>query len=472
MSELQLFNSYTRKKEVFTPIKPGKIGIYVCGATVYDLCHAGNGRTFVAFDTIVRYLRFRGYDVTFVRNITDIDDKIIIRANNNNESFTSLTERMIAEMYKDLNKLNILPPDIEPRASQVIPEIISMCKTLEDKGYAYVNQDGDLLFRVEAFSDYGKLSRQVLDQLKTGTRTKISEHKESSLDFVLWKSAKPNEPAWESPWGLGRPGWHIECSAMNNKYLGSNFDIHGGGSDLQFPHHENEIAQSCCATNDKFANYWLHSGMVMVDKEKMSKSLNNFFTIRTLIENYEPEAVRFFMAGAHYRSDLNYSTENLEIATRSLDRLYTALKGNSDVVFNSKYTYEQLIADYGCNDYVTKFVAAMDDDFNAPEAIAVLFEMVSAINTSNDVEEKSRLANTLRILGNVFGIFYKSTSEYYNNLDSLDVDANYIEELIAKRAAARAAKDWSTADQVRDELNRLNIIVEDGPQGYTWKVKK
>ncbi|MFC6276651.1 cysteine--tRNA ligase [Psittacicella hinzii] len=472
MSELKLFNSYNRTKEVFKPIVPGKIGMYVCGPTVYDLCHAGNGRTFVAFDTIVRFLRFRGYEVKFVRNITDIDDKIINRANENNESFSALAERMAAEMHKDLEKLNVLAPDVEPRASQVIPEIIAMCQDLQDKGFAYQNSDGDLLFRVTAFKDYGKLSHQVLDQLQFGVRTEISQNKESNLDFVLWKSAKPGEPFWESPWGNGRPGWHIECSAMNNKFLGSNFDIHGGGNDLQFPHHENEIAQSCCATGDKFANYWLHSGMVMVDKEKMSKSLNNFFTIRTLLDKYESEAVRFFLAGAHYRSDLNYSTENLEIATRSLDRLYTALKGNCDQTFAKDYTAAELIAEYGENPYVEKFLAAMNDDFNAPEAIAVLFELVSLINTTENIQEKTRLAHILRSLGNVFGIFYKTTDQYFNSLDKLDVDPAYIEELIAKRAKARAEKDWATADQVRDELNRLNIILEDGANGCTWKVKK
>lgn len=472
MTELKVFNSYSRSKEIFKPIVPGKIGMYVCGATVYDFIHAGNGRTFVAFDTINRYLRFAGYDVTFVRNITDIDDKIINRANANNESFTSLTERMIKEMYKDLDGLNVLHPDIEPRASQVIPEIIAMCQQLEEKGFAYQNSDGDLLFKVSEFHDYGKLSRQVLDQLQASARTEISQNKQSSLDFVLWKQAKPGEPMWDSPWGKGRPGWHIECSAMNNKYLGSHFDIHGGGNDLMFPHHENEIAQSCCATGDKFANYWLHSGMVMIDKEKMSKSLNNFFTVRTLLEAYEPEAVRFFLAGAHYRSDLNYTVENLEIATKSLERLYTALQGNNDQLLDKAYTAQEVKALFKTDYFVDKFVNAMNDDFNAPEAIAVLFELVTAINTEKDHQVQSNLAKTLRALGNVFGIFYKTTDQFFKDTGNLDVDPVYIEELIQKRAEARAAKDWATADAVRDELNRLNVVVEDGVNGYTWKVKK
>ncbi|RIY33816.1 cysteine--tRNA ligase [Psittacicella gerlachiana] len=472
MSELKLYNSYSRSKETFKPIEAGQIKMYVCGATVYDYIHAGNGRTFVAFDTINRYLRFAGYKVTFVRNITDIDDKIINRANANNETFNSLTERMITEMYKDLDGLNVLHPDVEPRASQVIPEIIKMCMELQAKGYAYQNSDGDLLFKVDEFKDYGKLSRQVLDQLQTGTRTEISQNKHSSLDFVLWKQAKPGEPMWDSPWGQGRPGWHIECSAMSNKYLGSHFDIHAGGNDLMFPHHENEIAQSCCATGDKFANYWLHSGMVMVDKEKMSKSLNNFFTVRTLLENYEPEAVRFFLAGAHYRSDLNYTTENLEIATKSLERIYTALKGNSDVPFDKVYTASEIKAEFGAQVYVDKFTTSMNDDFNAPEAIAVLFELVTAINTAQDRQLQVSLAQALRALGNVFGILFKSTDDFFQNTANLEVDSAYIEELIAKRAQARASKDWATADAVRDELNRLNIVVEDGVNGYTWKVKK
>ncbi|RIY33722.1 cysteine--tRNA ligase [Psittacicella hinzii] len=472
MSELKVFNSFSRSKEVFKPIIPGKIGMYVCGATVYDLIHTGNARTFVSFDVINRYLRFAGYDVTFVRNITDIDDKIIKRANENKETFENLTERMIAEMHKDLDTLNVLRPDVEPRASQVIPEIINICLELQDKGYTYQNSDGDLLFRVDKYADYGQLSRQVLEQLQTGTRTEISQNKLSSLDFVLWKQAKPGEPMWDSPWGKGRPGWHIECSAMNNKFLGSNFDIHGGGNDLMFPHHENERAQSCCATEDKFANYWLHSGMVMIDKEKMSKSLNNFFTARTLLEKYDTEAVRFFLASAQYRSDLNYTTENIEIATKSLERLYTALKNNSDKVLEKSYTAKTLKEEFKCDLYVDKFVEAMNDDFNAPEAIAVLFELVTAINIEKDQSKQINLANTLRALGNVFGIFYKTTEQFFKNTDDLEVDPSYIEELIAKRAKAREEKDWSTADAVRDELNRLNVVVEDGLNGYTWKVKK
>lgn len=447
--------------------------MYVCGVTVYDLCHVGHARTFSAFDTIVKYLRFIGYDVNYVRNITDIDDKIIKRSIENNEHHSQLTERMIAEMQADFTKLNIANPDVEPRVSNHIETIIKMCKVLEAKGYAYVNSDGDLLFRVKEYKQYGSLSKQNLDQLMASARTEISSNKESSLDFVLWKKAKPNEPHWESPWGAGRPGWHIECSAMSDAELGSNFDIHGGGSDLMFPHHENEIAQSCCATGDKFANYWLHTGMVMVDKEKMSKSLNNFFTIRTLLETYEPEVVRFFLVSNQYRSNLNYSTENLEIANKAVERFYTALKGACDnVEYSQPITLNDFEARFGSNEYLQRFVSAMADDFNTAEAIAVMFDLVKIINTTEKQEEKHTLGLLLRILGNILGILHKSTQDYFNSVTSEEVDVAYIEELIAKRKEARANKDWTTADYVRDELNRLNIILEDGVNGTTWKVNK
>lgn len=440
---------------------------------MYDLCHVGHARTFSAFDTIVKYLRFIGYDVNYVRNITDIDDKIIKRSLENNEHYSQLTERMIQEMQADFGKLNIANPDVEPRVSDHIETIINMCKELESKGFAYVNSDGDLLFRVKAYEQYGSLSKQNLDQLMAGARTEISSNKESSLDFVLWKSAKPGEPHWESPWGCGRPGWHIECSAMSDAELGSNFDIHGGGSDLMFPHHENEIAQSCCATGDKFANYWLHTGMVMVDKEKMSKSLNNFFTIRTLLETYDSEAVRFFLVSNQYRSNLNYSTENLEIANKGLERFYTALKGACDTVDYAKpYTQAEFEAKFGENEYLQRFVTAMADDFNTAEAVAVMFDLVKVINTSDNQAEKQNHALLLRILGNILGILHKSTQDYFNSVASDEVDVVYIEELIAKRKEARANKDWTTADFVRDELNRLNIILEDGVNGTTWKVNK
>ena len=324
---LKLFNTLTREKEIFKPIHAGKIGMYVCGVTVYDLCHIGHGRTFVCFDVVARYLRYLGYDLTYVRNITDVDDKIIKRALENKETCDQLVDRMVVEMYKDFDALNILRPDFEPRATHHIPEIIALVEKLIQRGHAYVADNGDVMFDVESFKEYGKLSRQDLEQLQAGARIEINEIKKNPMDFVLWKMSKPNEPSWDSPWGKGRPGWHIECSAMNSKQLGEHFDIHGGGSDLMFPHHENEIAQSCCAHGNQYVNYWLHSGMIMVDKEKMSKSLGNFFTIRDVLSHYDAESVRYFLLTAHYRSQLNYSEENLNLAHGALERLYTALRG-------------------------------------------------------------------------------------------------------------------------------------------------
>lgn len=472
MINFKIYNSFGREKQDFVPINPGKIGMYVCGPTVYDLCHMGNARTFATFDTIVRFLRFAGWEVKYVRNITDVDDKIIARANQNGESINSLTTRMIAEMHKDFAALNMQKPDAEPRATEYIQEIIDICKQLENGGYAYINSQGDLLFRVLSFEDYGKLSRQNLEQLEQGTRVDANYDKESSLDFVLWKLAKPGEPSWDSPWGAGRPGWHIECSAMNAKELGTHFDIHGGGNDLQFPHHENEIAQSCCVHQNKFVNYWLHTGMVMVDKEKMSKSLNNFFMTRQLLGMYDNEVVRFFLSSSHYRSDVNYTTENLEVATKSLERLYTALQNNCDEPLDKVYTYNDLVEDFKDNQYLAKFTQAMSDDFNASEGVAVMFELVREINSSQDSQYKAQLAKLLRALGNIFGILFKSTQEFFNATDGLEVSAEYIESLIQARKEARANKDWVKADQVRDELNRLNIILEDGVNGTTWKVKK
>ncbi|WP_243690293.1 cysteine--tRNA ligase, partial [Cronobacter sakazakii] len=324
---LKIFNTMSRQKEEFKPIHAGEVGMYVCGITVYDLCHIGHGRTFIAFDVVARYLRFLGYKLKYVRNITDIDDKIIKRANENGEDFVALVDRMVAEMHKDFDALNILRPDSEPRATQHIPEIIEIVEQLIARGHAYVAGNGDVMFAVESDADYGKLSRQDLEQLQAGARVEVADSKRNPMDFVLWKMSKPGEPSWPSPWGDGRPGWHIECSAMNCKQLGSHFDIHGGGSDLMFPHHENEIAQSTCAHDGEYVNYWMHSGMVMVDREKMSKSLGNFFTVRDVLQHYDAETVRYFLMSGHYRSQLNYSEENLKQARASLERLYTALRG-------------------------------------------------------------------------------------------------------------------------------------------------
>ena len=392
---LQIHNTLTRQKEDFKPIKPGEIGMYVCGVTVYDFCHIGHARTFVSFDMIVRYLRYRGYKVNYVRNITDIDDKIIKRANEKGIDAKELAEHFIQEMYQDFDKLNIARPDIEPRATENIPEIIALVQKLIDKGFAYVADNGDVMFAIDKFKNYGRLSGQKLEELEAGARVEVQKSKRNPFDFVLWKMAKPGEPEWDSPWGKGRPGWHIECSAMNSKLLGENFDIHGGGSDLIFPHHENEIAQSCCAHDSKYVNYWMHSGMVMINDEKMSKSLGNFFTIRDVLEQYDAETIRFFLLSAQYRSALNYSQENLDNAKASLSRLYTALR---DVKVGPAQ---------GGEEYVERFKAFMDDDFNTPGAISVLFELAKAVNVATGPEAEG-LAGRLVELGSVLGLLYQT----------------------------------------------------------------
>ncbi|UIP26998.1 cysteine--tRNA ligase [Photobacterium sp. TLY01] len=458
---LKIYNSLTRQKEEFKPIVPGKIGMYVCGVTIYDLCHIGHGRTFVAFDVVSRYLRYSGYDLTFVRNITDIDDKIIKRAAENGESCETLTERLIGEMYADFDALGMARPDIEPRATQFIPEIIALCERLIERGFAYVADNGDVMFEVSKFDEYGKLSGQDLEQLQAGARVDIETAKRSPLDFVLWKMSKPGEPTWESPWGPGRPGWHIECSAMNSAILGDHFDIHGGGSDLQFPHHENEIAQSCCAHDTQYVNTWMHSGMVMVDREKMSKSLGNFFTIRDVLGHYDAETVRYFLMSGHYRSQLNYSEENLKQARSALERLYTALRGlDTDV------------AAQGGEAFVARFTTAMDDDFNTPEAYSVMFDMAREINRlkGEDLQAASALGAQLRALGEVLGLLAQDPETFLQSSAKAD-DVAEIEALIQQRLDARAAKDWAAADAARDTLTAMGIILEDGPQGTTWRRK-
>ncbi|NAW65869.1 cysteine--tRNA ligase [Photobacterium halotolerans] len=458
---LKIYNSLTRQKEEFKPIVPGKIGMYVCGVTIYDLCHIGHGRTFVAFDVVSRYLRYSGYDLTFVRNITDIDDKIIKRAAENGESCDSLTERLIGEMYADFDALGMARPDIEPRATKFIPEIIALCERLIERGFAYVADNGDVMFEVSKFDEYGKLSGQDLEQLQAGARVDIETAKRSPLDFVLWKMSKPGEPTWESPWGPGRPGWHIECSAMNSAILGDHFDIHGGGSDLQFPHHENEIAQSCCAHDTQYVNTWMHSGMVMVDREKMSKSLGNFFTIRDVLGHYDAETVRYFLMSGHYRSQLNYSEENLKQARSALERLYTALRGlDTDV------------AAQGGEAFIERFTTAMDDDFNTPEAYSVMFDMAREINRlkGEDLKAASALGAQLRALAEVLGLLAQDPETFLQSSAKAD-DVAEIESLIQQRLDARAAKDWAAADAARDTLTAMGIILEDGPQGTTWRRK-
>ncbi len=458
---LKIYNSLTRKKEQFKPITDGKVGMYVCGVTIYDLCHIGHGRTFVSFDVVSRYLRYLDYDLTFVRNITDIDDKIIKRAAENQEPCEVLTERLIGEMYADFDALNIKRPDHEPRATAYIDEIIALVETLIEKGFAYVASNGDVMFEVAKFSEYGKLSRQDLDQLQAGARVDVEKAKRSPLDFVVWKMSKPGEPTWESPWGPGRPGWHIECSAMNSSLLGNHFDIHGGGSDLQFPHHENEIAQSCCAHGSEYVNTWMHSGMVMVDKEKMSKSLGNFFTIRDVLKHYDAETIRYFLMSGHYRSQLNYSEENLNQARASLERLYTAMRG-----------LNLTVAAQGGEEFVERFKQAMDDDFNTPEAYSVLFDMAREVNRlkGQDHAAASALAVQMRELADVIGILYQEPDTFLQG-DESDDEVAEIEALIKMRNDARAAKDWANADIARDRLNEMGIVLEDGPSGTTWRKK-
>ncbi|HIF9408747.1 TPA: cysteine--tRNA ligase [Photobacterium damselae] len=458
---LKIYNSLTRQKEEFKPIHPGKVGMYVCGVTIYDLCHIGHGRTFVSFDVVSRYLRYLGYDLTFVRNITDIDDKIIKRAAENGETCDSLTERLIGEMHADFDALGMKRPDVEPRATAFISEIITLCERLIERGFAYVADNGDVMFEVSKFKDYGRLSKQDLDQLQAGARVDIELAKRSPLDFVLWKMSKPGEPTWESPWGPGRPGWHIECSAMNSAILGDHFDIHGGGSDLQFPHHENEIAQSCCAHDTQYVNTWMHSGMVMVDREKMSKSLGNFFTIRDVLNHYDPETVRYFLMSGHYRSQLNYSEDNLKQARSALERLYTSLRG-----------LDTSVEAAGGEEFVARFKEAMDDDFNTPEAYSVLFDMAREINRlkADDMAAASVLGARMRELADVLGLLGQEPEAFLQS-GANDDDVAEIEALIQQRLDARAAKDWAAADQARDKLTEMGIILEDGPQGTTWRRK-
>ncbi|MCC5879539.1 MAG: cysteine--tRNA ligase [Idiomarina sp.] len=457
---LKLFNSLTKQKEAFTPLTPGEVKLYVCGVTTYDYCHIGHARTYVAFDVVVRYLRYLGYKVTFVRNITDVDDKIIQRAAENNEDINALTERFITCMHEDFAALNLTPPDIEPRVTTHMDEIIALIETLVTKQHAYVADSGDVLFDVSSFKDYGKLSRQNLDQLQSGSRVSVDQGKQNPLDFVLWKHAKPGEPSWSSPWGEGRPGWHIECSAMNGKHLGKHFDIHGGGSDLMFPHHENEVAQSCCAHDTPYVNYWMHSGMVQVDQEKMSKSLGNFFTIREVLAKYDAETVRFFLLSGHYRSQLNYSEDHLQQARSALERLYTALRGITPTSPGATAR----------EPFDKRFKGALNDDFNVPEAMSVLFDLARDINrvSNEDQALAAGLAGLLVEYAGVLGILQQDVESFFQQGQN-DDEVSQIEALIKERNDARAAKDWARADQARDSLAALNILLEDGPQGTTWR---
>jgi cysteinyl-tRNA synthetase len=446
---ITIYNSLTKQKEIFTPIEPGKIGLYVCGMTVYDYCHLGHARVMVVFDMVVRYLRSVGFSVTYVRNITDIDDKIIQRANENGEDFHELTARFIQAMHEDSEALGVLAPDQEPRASESIADIIAMIQTLLDKDHAYIADSGDICYEIKEFKGYGKLSGKRLEDLRAGERVKVDQFKRDPLDFVLWKQAKPEEPSWKSPWGNGRPGWHIECSAMSTHCLGNHFDIHGGGMDLQFPHHENEIAQSEAATGEQFVNVWMHNGFVRINDEKMSKSLGNFFTVREILERYQPEVVRYFMLTSHYRSPLNYSDQELDAVKHALTRLYTALRG-----------FDGLASEVD-NEYNKRFHTAMKDDFNTPEAIAVLFDLVKEVNKT----KSAKLAGQLRQLGGILGLLQAAPKDYLHG----NTTAVEIEKQIAERNAARDNRDWATADRIRDQLQEQGISLEDGAQGTIWR---
>ena len=458
---LKVYNDLSNRKEDFIPLEPGRVRMYVCGMTVYDLCHLGHARVMVVFDVIYRYLKALGYEVTYIRNITDIDDKIINRANENGEPFNALTERYIAEMHEDTRALGVLQPDDEPRATAHIGEIIDMIRRLIDNGHAYQVENGDVYYSVGSFKGYGKLSGKSVEDLRAGARVDVDEQKREPLDFALWKSAKPGEPAWKSPWGEGRPGWHIECSAMSTCCLGDTFDIHGGGADLTFPHHENEIAQSEGATGKPFVRYWLHNGFVRINDEKMSKSLGNFFTVREILKRFQAEEIRYFILTSHYRSPLNYDEEHLVNARGALTRLYTAMRGLPDAT------------SAGAVDYAERFNKSMDDDFNTPEALAVLFELVREINRVRQKDETraGALAVELRRLGGVLGILQDNPEAYLRGAagDTPALDDEAVETLIQARMDARKNKDWAEADRIRDELKEFGVVLEDGPQGTSWR---
>jgi cysteinyl-tRNA synthetase len=471
---LKIYNTLARRKQDFVPIEPGKVRMYVCGMTVYDYCHLGHARVMVVFDMVQRWLRASGLDVTYVRNITDVDDKIIRRALENGETIGELTQRFISYMDEDAAALGVQKPDHEPRATQYIGGMLDMIRALQGKGLAYQAASGDINYSVRKFPGYGKLSGKTLDELRAGERVEIDPSKHDPLDFVLWKRAKEGEPFWESPWGVGRPGWHLECSVMSSNLLGAHFDIHGGGQDLQFPHHENEIAQSEGAHGDVFVNYWMHNGFVRVEDEKMSKSLGNFFTIREVLKQYDAEVVRFFILRAHYRSPLNYSDQHLDDAKSALARLYTALKGAP----RSGGAIDWSDA------YAARFRAAMDDDFNTPEAVAVLFELASEVNKGGGAAK----AALLRALGGALGLLQRDAAAFLQGRQDAAIPgagvsapaeagkvtvtgfgAESIDLLIGQRAAAKKAKNYAEADRIRKNLLDAGIVLEDAPQGTTWR---
>lgn len=465
---LQVYNSLTRTKEPFEPLEPGKVRMYACGITVYDYLHIGHARMLLVYDLVSRYLRARGYETTYVRNITDIDDNIIRRANERGVSSKELAEQFIVAMHEDCLELGMKPPDHEPRATDHIEDIITMVQALEAKGYAYQGSNGDVFYRVNKFEDYGCLSGRRIEDLRAGERIAVEEAKEDPLDFVLWKMSKPGEPTWPSPWGEGRPGWHIECSAMSTALLGNSFDVHGGGMDLKFPHHENEIAQSCAATGEPFVKYWIHNGFVEVNSEKMSKSLDNFFTVRDVLKSYYPDEIRYLMISSHYRSPINYSDQELDNARAGLNRLYVSLRGLAPALAPAQ------------EPYTARFFEAMDDDFNSREALSVMFDIAREINRLKDSGKRAAangLGALMLKLGEVFGVLDQDPEQWLKRPPrggqdgdgQAAMDDAAIDALIAERLAAKSAKDYARADGIREQLSAAGIVLEDGAGGTIWR---
>ena len=471
---LKLHNSATRKKEVFTPIEDGKVGLYVCGVTVYDLCHIGHARSAIVFDILVRYLRAKGYGVTYVRNFTDIDDKIIQRANQMNQRPDALAQEFIDAFYEDMGRLGVQNADVEPRATDYIDDMIEMTKTLMERGYAYM-AEGDVYFSVDSYRGYGSLSGRNLEDMRAGSRIAVDDKKRHPMDFALWKSAKPGEPQWPSPWGPGRPGWHLECSVMSNRHLGPTFDIHGGGRDLLFPHHENERAQSMCANDGEFARYWVHNGFVTVESEKMSKSLGNFLTIRDALKEYHPEVLRLFLLSKQYRSPLDFSRKDVEGLQSGLVRIYRTLQRLEDLLGPHESDWN------GKGEFFEKFCEIMDDDLNTAGALGLIFEKVREINRLMDadgtlsreiLQQLKRDRSQLLGAGDILGLFHENPARFFEQLaaPSTEINTGQIETLVEKRSQARAAKDWAASDAIRDQLKEMGVVLEDTPQGTTWRL--
>jgi len=452
---IKIFNTFTSKKEDFKPITENHVKMYVCGMTVYDDCHVGHARVLIVFDLIYRWFLNSGYDVTYVRNITDIDDKIIKKSNDEGCHFKELTARYIESMQEDSKVLNIIPPTFQPKATEAISSMIKMISILVEKSFAYVGNNGDVFFEISKFNNYGKLSKKNIDDLDAGSRVKVDDNKKSFGDFVLWKLSKDDEPSWDSPWGKGRPGWHIECSAMSSDILGESFDIHGGGQDLIFPHHENEIAQSESCHDHKMANYWIHNGFVNVDDEKMSKSLGNFFTLKNVLKNYSGEIIRFFVYKSHYRSPLNYSDQNLNDAKAAVEKIYLALRPYKCIQVDLDWSKPSL----------NNIKDALDDDFNSPKAISIIFELISELNKSSN----ENLANEIYSVLKVIGLMAIPQEEFF--IKSSKIDQDHIEKLVEKRMQAKKQKDYQKADELRNEIDSLGVILEDTPDGTVWRIK-